>query len=312
MMEGVLAVTKPLAAHHYRKREKQDALAAYMFLLPSFAIFLVFVLIPLILVIYLTFYNYNVITPAKWNNYMNWAYILKDKRLWMTLGNSLKFVCLLVPMHMIFGLLLAFGVNAVKNKLAVYTLRTVYYFPTLLATSSVAIAWTFILNKDFGIINYFLSLVGIGAIPWLSSSFWVFPATMLFSLWKFVGGYFLYFFIGLQGVDRTFLEAAEIDGANTWQKTRHITLPLISPTIFFVFVTMLIGCVQIFDEPYMLTNGGPGDASRTISLYIYNIAFGSHKFGLASAQSIILLVIILLITLIQFRSSNMWVNYDRD
>lgn len=295
-----------------RRYNKQDLLAAYLFLLPSFATFIVFVFVPLILVIYLTFYNYNIITPAVWNNYANWLVITKDKRLWMTLGTSFKFVLLLVPMHMIMGMLLALGANTLKNKLAIYTFRTIYYFPTLLATSSVALAWTYILNKDYGIVNYFLSLVGIEGKPWLSSSFWVFPATMLFSLWKFVGGYFLYFFIGLQGVDRTYLEAADIDGANWFQKTFRITLPLISPTIFFVFLTMLIGCIQIFDEPYMLTKGGPGDASRTISLYIYNIAFGSQKFGLATAQSIILLVIILVITLIQFRASNIWVNYDRD
>jgi len=119
------------------------------------------------------------------------------------------------------------------------------------------------------------------------------------------------FLIGLQGIDRTYLEAASIDGANAWQKTRHITFPLLSPTLFFVFVTMMIGTIQIFDEPYMLTGGGPGDASRSISLYIYQTAFVSQKFGYAAAQSLVLMVIVMSITLVQFKSSGMWVSYDR-
>ncbi len=295
----------------HRKTARHDARAAWLFLLPSLVGFLVFVLLPFFIVIYLSFTKYNIITPAKWNEYMNWVMLTLDKRFLVTLGNSALFVLLLVPMHMVMGLLLAFGVNSLKSRPLVYVFRTVYYFPTLLATSSIAIAWTFVLNKDFGILNYYLGLLGVPKISWLNSAFWVYPATMLFSLWKFVGGYFLYFLIGLQGIDRTYLEAASIDGANAWQKTRHITFPLLSPTLFFVFVTMMIGTIQIFDEPYMLTGGGPGDASRSISLYIYQTAFVSQKFGYAAAQSLVLMVIVMSITLVQFKSSGMWVSYDR-
>ena len=297
----------------YRKRNiHSDTLAAWLFLLPSLAGFLVFVALPLAMVIYLSFYKYNIITPAVWNDFKNWIFLTLDKRFPVTLGNSVKFVLLLVPMHMIMGLALAFGVNKLKSKPMVYAMRTVYYFPTLLATSSIAIAWTLVLNKDFGIMNYYLGFMGVEKITWLNSSFWVYPATMLFSLWKFVGGYFLYFLIGLQGIDKTYLEAAAIDGANAWQKTRHITFPLLSPTLFFVFVTMMIGTIQIFDEPYMLTGGGPGDASRSIGLYIYQTAFVSQKFGYAAAVSLVLMVIVMTITLVQFKVSGMWVNYDRE
>ncbi len=295
----------------HRRAAHSDARAAWLFLLPSLAGFLVFVLVPFFMVFFLSFTKYNIITPAKWNEYMNWVMLTLDKRFLVTLGNSVLFVLLLVPMHMGMGLLLAFGVNSLKSRPLVYAFRTVYYFPTLLATSSIAIAWTLVLNKDFGIFNYYLGLLGTPKISWLSSTFWVYPATMLFSLWKFVGGYFLYFLIGLQGIDRAYLEAASIDGANAWQKTRHITFPLLSPTLFFVFVTMMIGTIQIFDEPYMLTNGGPGDASRSIGLYIYQTAFVSQKFGYAAAQSLVLMVIVMSITLVQFKFSGMWVSYDR-
>lgn len=291
---------------------KGEARAAWLFLMPSLFGFLAFVLLPFVMVIGLSFTKYNIITPAQWNNFSNWILLRLDKRFLVTLGNSFKFLLLLVPMHMLMGLLLAFGVNHVKNRQLVYAFRTIYYFPTLLATSSIAIAWTMILNQDFGILNYYLGQLGVAKIPWLSSSKWVYPATMLFSLWKFVGGYFLYFLIGLQGIDRSYLEAAEIDGAGAWQKARHITFPLLSPTLFFVFVTMLIGTIQIFDEPYMLTGGGPGDASRSISLYIYQTAFTSQKFGYAAAQSLVLMVIVMLITLVQFRFSDTWVSYERD
>lgn len=290
----------------------RDTLASFVFLLPSLLGFLLFVVLPLLMVIYLSFHKYNIITPATWNNGMNWTMLKLDKRFLLTLANSARFVALLVPMHMLAGLLLAFMVNSLKSRFFTYALRTVYYFPMLLATSSIAIAWSFVLNREFGILNYYLGLVGVEKISWLNSSFWVYPAIMLFSLWKFVGGYFLFFLIGLQGIDRTCLEAADIDGASAWQKTRHITLPLLSPTLFFVFVTMMIGTIQIFDEPYMFTGGGPGDASRSISLYIYDTAFKSQKFGYASSQSLVLMLIVMGITLIQFRFSDVWVSYDRE
>ena len=135
---------------------------------------------------------------------------------------------------------------------------------------------------------------------------------MLFSLWKFIGGYFLYFFIGFQSIDKTYSEAADIDGAGAFRKFFSITLPMLSPTIFFVLTTNIIGCIQIFDEPYMLTSGGPGDASRSLSLYIYETAYQSHNYGYASGISIVLLGIVLLITLLQFRLSDAWVSYDRE
>lgn len=296
----------------HRIGSKGEARAAWLFLMPSLLGFLIFVVLPFLMVIGLSFTKYNIITDAQWNDYKNWILLKLDKRFLITLGNSFKYLLLLVPMHMLMGLLLAFGVNSIKNKQLVYGFRTIFYFPTLLATSSIAIAWTMILNQDFGILNYYLGLLGVERIPWLSSSRWVYPATMLFSLWKFVGGYFLYFLIGLQGIDHTYLEAAEIDGANTFQKARHITFPLLSPTLFFVFVTMLIGTIQIFDEPYMLTGGGPGDASRSISLYIYQTAFTSQKFGYAAAQSLVLMVIVMAITLVQFKFSDTWVSYERE
>ena len=298
---------------HYQKAgaaARKETRDAWLFLLPSFLGFLCFVFIPMALTVGISFTKYNVITPPVWFGVKNWVHLTVDPRFLTTLGNSFKFTILLVPMHMVVSILLALGVNSLKSKKSVFAFRTVFYFPTLIATSSVAMVWIYIFNKDYGLLNYFLTLFNIAPVTWLKSSFWVYPATMIFSLWKFVGMYFLYFLIGLQGIDRTYLEAADIDGASRGQKLRHITLPLLSPTIFFVMITQMIGTLQIFDEPYLLTNGGPGDASRSISMYIYNTAYNYNSFGYASALSLVLLAIVLVITLIQFKGSS-WVNYDR-
>jgi multiple sugar transport system permease protein len=295
-----------------RKYQSGEVIAAYGFLFPAIVLYLLFIFVPIVWVVYLSFMRYDIITPARFVELRNWQRLLTDARMWLTLKNTALFVLLLVPMHTVMGTLLALGVNALKNKAGVYLYRTLYYFPTLVTSASVTITWGYLLSTDTGVLNYYLKLLDINAIPWLGSSFWVYPATMLFSLWKFVGTYFLYFFIGLQSIDQGLIDAAKIDGANAWQRLKNITLPMLSPTMLFVVITQLIGCIQIFEEPYLLTKGGPGDASRSISLYIYETAYRSQQYGYASAVSLVLLLIILTVTLIQMRGSSLWVNYDRE
>ncbi|MDR2759019.1 MAG: sugar ABC transporter permease [Spirochaetaceae bacterium] len=291
---------------------KNETLIAFGFLAPATVLFFLFVLVPIVWVMVLSFLKYDVLTPARFIGLRNWRRLGNDPRLWLTLKNTVKFVGLIVPMHVIIGIVLALGVNYIKNKIGIYIYRTLFYFPTLVTSASVIIAWRYMLSTDTGMINYYLGLLGIPAIPWLSSSFWVYPSTMLFSLWKFHGTIFLYLFIGLQAIDHGLIEAALIDGANAWQRFWHITIPMISPTLFFVIIVNLINCFQIFDEPFLLTKSGPGDASRTISVYIYETAYGSQNYGYASVAALVLLVIIMVVTLIQMKGSNMWVTYDRE
>lgn len=293
----------------FRRRE---SVTAYLFLMPSILFFLFFVFVPAITVVYLSFQRYNIITPAQGIGIRNWSRLLSDQRLWTTMRNTAKYVALIVPMHMLMSLLLAFSVASIKKSSIAYLFRTVYYFPTLVTTSAVAIAWTYILNTDLGMLNYYLGRIGITKIQWINSSFWVYPTTMIFSLWKFSGNYFLYMYVGVRNIDQSLIEAAEIDGANRRQVVRHVALPMLTPTLFFVLVTQLIGCIQIFEEPYLITRGGPGDASRSISQYIYSTAYSSQNYGYACAISLMLLAIILLITLIQFKGSHSWVTYDRE
>ncbi len=295
------------------KRSRQDTATAYLFLSPAIIAFSLFVLVPAVSIIVLSFTKYNVISPMQFIGWKNWIRAFTvDPRLITVLKNSGKFVLLLAPMHMFFGLLLAQCAYRVNSHFRMSAYRMTLYFPIMVSTASVAIAWKFIFDRDFGILNYYLGQLGVEPIYWMKSSFWVYPGTMIFSLWKNVGTYFLYFLIALQNVDPVLLEAADIDGASEWQKYFKVTLPMITPTIFFVLTTMLIGQIQIFDEPYLLSQGGPGDASRTISLYIYEVAYQAQQYGYASAIAILLLAIVLIITFVQFRMQNVWVNYDNE
>jgi multiple sugar transport system permease protein len=294
------------------KKKTKDTIVGYLFLAPALLLFLVFIAEPVVASVMLSFTKYNVITPYKFVGLDNIKQFFQDERLGLVYWNTFKYILILTPLHVIMGLLLALAVQRKMAKGWKYFYRTVFYFPVLATSAAVAVAWSFIFNTDFGIMNYFLSLFGIDAIPWMQSPNWVFLAVAIYSFWKFIGNAFLYYFIGLQNIPETLYEAAEIDGANTIQRFFNITLPMLSPMLFFVLVTTLIGTTQIFDEPYLITGGGPGDASRSVNMYIYEIAFQHHEMGYASTVSISLFLAILLITALQFAFSKKWVSYDQE
>ncbi|MFC5447736.1 carbohydrate ABC transporter permease [Paenibacillus aestuarii] len=290
----------------------RDAFAGYLFLLPALIVFGLFIAEPLVNSIILSFHRYDVITPAVFVGLDNFVKFFHDTRLGTVYGNTIEFVLILVPLHLIMGLLLALGVTKVVSVKWKYIFRTAFYFPVLVTTAAVAVAWVYMYDFNFGIMNYLLSLFGAAPIPWLNDPHWVYVSVAIFSFWKFVGNPFLYYLVGLQNIPKSLYEAAEIDGANATQSFFRITLPMLTPTIFFVLVVTLIGAIQIFDEPYLITGGGPGDASRTISLYIYEQAFQNHAMGYASTVSLSLFIIILAITIMQFRFSSRWVSYDQE
>ncbi|MDD9268985.1 carbohydrate ABC transporter permease [Paenibacillus sp. GCM10023248] len=293
-------------------RTMSNLIAGLLFLAPALLFFTLFIGEPVVATLYLSFTKYNVITPAQWIGFDNFKHLVEDQRLLLTYGNTLKYILILTPMHAILGLLLALAVNRPVASAWKYVYRTVFYFPVLATSAAVAVAWQFMFSKDFGILNYCLGLLGVDPIAWMQSPFWVYVAVAIYSFWKFIGNAFLYYLIGLQSIPATLYEAAEMDGASGMQRFSSITLPMLSPTIFFVLVTTLIGATQIFDEPYLITGGGPGDASRSVNMYIYEVAFQHHEMGYASTLSLSLFVIILCVTMVQFAISRKWVNYDRD
>jgi multiple sugar transport system permease protein len=256
--------------------------------------------------------KYDIVRPAEFVGLENFKRFFSDQRLHFIYGNTLKLAFILVAAHMVVGLLLALGVNRRINRFKKSFYRMFFFFPAIVTTASVAIAWQYMYSTDFGMINYFLGKIGIGKIPWLTSSRWTVQTIVIFSLWKFVGNSFIYYLIGLQSIDRVYYEAAQVEGANSWQVFFRITLPFLSPTVFFVMVNLMIGATQMFDEPFLITGGGPGDASRTVNLFLYETAYHSYDFGYASTVAVSLFLLILFMTLIQFKLSNRWVSYENE
>lgn len=299
---------KNISAHDKKKRS--DNIAGYLFLLPAIVTFILFIGGPMIISFILSFFNYNLVSVPEFIGLKNIRKLLIDPQVKIAFINTLKFLVILVPVHCFGGLLLTYAVTLVRNAKMKTFYRSAIYFPTIVTTASVAIVWGYMFATDTGVINYFVRQLGGSNIPWLTDKKMVYVTVALFSFWKFVGNTFLYYFIGLQNVPDVYYEAAKIDGANTFQIFRKITLPLLSPTMFFVIITNIISVFQIFEEPYIITNGGPGTATKTLSFYIYEIAFKQLKIGYGCSLASLVFLIILLITIIQFVGQKKWVTYD--
>ena len=250
-------------------KKKSDAVSGYLFLLPALLAFLLFIGAPMVITIVLSFFDYNMLQGSEWINFDNYIEFFKNPTSWQIIWNTFKLTLILVALHIVIALLLAFVIYKEKRGPVKYVYRTAVYLPSILTTASVAIAWYYMFNYDLGVFNWLLSQLGISGVKWLTSSSGVIVAICLFSLWKFVGTPFLYYLIGLQGIPDGYYEAAQIDGANKIQTFFHITLPMLTPTLFFVITITTINTFQIFDEPYIITNGGPGNASRTLALHVY-------------------------------------------
>ena len=188
--------------------------------------------------------------------------------------------------------------------------RSIFFFPVLIAHTYIAVIWRFLYQEDTGVINYYLSFLGIEPIPWLGHVHWAMAAIIIMDVWKNTGFAMLVFLAGLQSIPNEYYEAAQLDGANERQLFFRITIPLLSPTIFFILVIFMIGALQVFDTIIVLTQGGPGDATRSVVLYIYEIAFRRFDMGYAAAVSMTLFAIILVLTVLQFIISRRWVHYE--
>jgi multiple sugar transport system permease protein len=295
-------------AHYMRNKRIMDNLSGYLFLAPAMAGYLIFIFGPIALSAVLSLFNYNLIQTPSFVGLGNFQRLFKDALAMNAFRNTFKFLAILVPIHCILGLILAFLVSRTRRLQGLY--RTSIYFPSIVTTASVTIAWAYIFSTDTGVINYFLRLLGGTNVKWLTDPTMAYVTIALFSFWKFIGTTFLYYYIGLKNIPETYYEAAQIDGASTVRIFFSVTLPLLTPTAFFVVVTNVIGVFQIFDEPFLLTSGGPGSATRTVALEIYERAFLQTKIGYGATISFMLFLIILAVTILQFVGQRRWVNYD--
>lgn len=290
------------------RKKRKDNISGYLFLAPTIIMFLCFILLPIVLSFVLSFFKYNLIGAPEFVGLANIKKLFRDKGVLNSFGNTFKFLLILVPIHCFLGVILAFLVYRAKRFM--FFFRTAIYFPTVVTTASVAIAWGYMFATDTGVINYFIRLLGGSSIPWLTNRTVVYITIALFSFWKFIGTTFLYYFIGLQNIPDVYYEAAQIDGSSTLHTFLHVTIPLLTPTIFFVVITNIVGVFQIFDEPFLLTAGGPGSATKTVALEIYQTAFKEMNIGYGAMISFALFLIILVITVVQYAGQNKWVVYD--
>jgi multiple sugar transport system permease protein len=287
-----------------------EMLSGYGFALPAILAISVFTLLPILMALGLVFMKYDLLSPPEFIGIKNILRIFTDTRLINSYLVTLKFSIFATVINNILGLLLAMGVNRPMNAVVRYLLRTSLFFPVLTTSASLAVVWSYLLASDRGVLNYLLGLLGLSAVPWLTNSEFAIYSVVLYDVWRACGYLMVLYLAGLQAIPQDYHEAAKIDGANNLQITRYITLPLLSPTIFFCVVTSVIGAAQVFENAWVLTRGGPQDATRLIALYIYEMGFKAFEMGYASTISMSLLAILLMVTLFQFWFAKKWVNYE--
>lgn len=294
-----------------RTERRREMIAGYLFASPWIVGFVVFTLGPMIASLWLSLTEYNIIDPPRFVGLQNYIRMFTaDELFHQTLKVTTKYVLISIPLGLITALGLALLVN--HSLVGVVVFRAIYFVPHVLAGVATAFVWGWLLNPDFGVINYYLELWLKRPAPnWFGSEEWVLPAFVLFSLWS-AGGSMPVFLAGLQAISPELYEAADLDGANRWQRFWHITLPQLSPTILFNLVTGMIAGWRIFTQVFVLTAGGPNYASLVYVLYLYLNGFSWLRMGYASALAWFLFVVVAAATLLVFRTSARWVYYEAE
>jgi multiple sugar transport system permease protein len=279
--------------------KSRETIAAYLFLAPFLILFSIFVLRAVLSAVRMSFYDWTILIPVKpFIGLANYKELFTDDVWWLSLRNTIYFSLITVVGTSVIALLAAVAITRLKRGQDFF--RVLLYMPSLLSVGVVGLTWVWLLNTQFGIINYGLSFLGIRPINWLGEGTLVIPALSLTTVWWGFGFPMLIFIAGLQGIPEQLYEAARIDGAKGRQIFFNITLPLLRPTILFVTVTGFISHFQVFGQPFIMTRGGPGRASYTAILYLYEIAWRSFRMGYGSAVAISLAVIIVAFTIVQF------------
>ena len=287
---------------------KGEHIWLWVLLAPTLFGLLVGTLGPVLAAIGISFADWDVITPPSFAGIANYQRLLRDPTFSKALINTLYYVGVMVPVSTVLSLALALLMNQKLRAITWY--RTAYFLPVVSSTVAVALVWSWIYSKDFGLLNFVLRSVGMDPVAWLSSTKWAMPAVIIMGVWGTLGEGMIIFLAGLQSISQSYYEAAEVDGANGWQKLWKITIPLITPSLFFYFIITMINAFQTFEQIYIMTRGGPVNSTTTIVYYIYRNAFRNFKMGYASAQAIVLFAIIMVLTLIYWRSQEKWVVYD--
>lgn len=293
--------------HRLKKPAWRRTIVGYIFIAPFILGFIIWFLIPALTSLWMAFQDWNMITPPRFIGWNNFRDLFKDKLFWQSLKVTSVYTAVSVPLSMILAFLVALLMNAKVRGIAVF--RTIYYMPSIVPAVANAVLWAWILNSEFGLLNAFLHVLGLPKVLWLQEPEWALPALILMSLWG-LGGSMVIYLAGLQGIPNEFYEAAEIDGAGSWAKLRHVTIPLMSPVIFFNLIMGIIGTFQVFTAGYLITSGGPQNATLFYVLYLYRNAFQYLRMGYGAALAWVLAFIIMGLTVFVFRGLGRRVYYE--
>lgn len=289
-------------------RSRDDAVAGILFLLPNLLGFVVFMAIPIVAGLALSFTNYNGFSQLDWVGLDNFKQLFQDDYFTISLKNNLVYALTSVPLTIGAALALALAINT--NVPGREAFKTIFFFPTISSMVAVAIVWSMLFHPTMGPINGLLLALGVRNPPgWLVSQKWAMPSVVFVTVWKSAGYYMVMIYAGLQAIPRTLYEAAEIDGAGRVRRFASVTMPMLSPTMFLVVILAVINSFQVFDLVYVMTQGGPGRATNVLVLRIYQEGFKYLRFGYASAEAFALFIVIFIVTLVQFRGQRKWVTY---
>lgn len=298
------------------RKQVGGLLTASPFLLPSLIGMLIFSVLPLIISGLISLTDWNGLAKLTDPGFLqehfigleNYKKILTSAEFWRTLGNTAEYIILYIPLMLATSLLVATLLSQTRWGIGFF--RVVYYIPVLTSWVAASLIWKSVLSPQYGALNGILSIFGIQGPGWLTDEKWAMPAIVLVSVWKDMGFFGLILLSGVIGINRTYYEAAELDGANGWVKFTRITLPLLTPSIFYVLIVGMINAFQLFPQIMIMTGGGPNGATQVMVERIYNYGFRYYRMGYASAFSWILFAIIMVFTAIQMKGQERWVHYD--
>jgi multiple sugar transport system permease protein len=288
---------------------RREAAAGYLFVSPWIIGFILLTLGPMLASLYFSFTDYNVVDPPRWIGTQNYTQLFVDPLFWQSLKVTLYFAVLSLPSGLVLGFLLAVLLN--QKIPGVKLWRTLYFLPSVLSGVAVTLLWIILFNPQIGAINQLLETIGIKGPGWLNDPDWAIPSLAIMALWG-VGSNIIIYLAGLQGVPVDLYDAAKVDGASSWQRFRSITIPMMTPVLFYNLILGLIGTFSYFTQVYVVTDGSGGPARSTLvyNLYLYQNAFRYFDMGYASAMAWVLFVIILVLTGMIFKSSSAWVYYE--
>jgi len=308
---STISVQKRQPASQVRTRRWnriKSTLNAYLYLAPIILGLLIFSAGAIIASFFISFTNWQLVLPPVWIGLKNYTNLLQLPEFWQVLRNTVYYTAGYVPLAVTLPLFMAILVNQKLRGITFF--RTTYFLPVVTSGVAIALVWGWMYNPSFGVINYFLDkLFGIEGPRWLADPMWAMPSLIIIGVWQSLGYNMVIYLAGLQGIPQELYEAARIDGAGWWPQFRHITVPLITPTAFFILVLSLIGSFQVWTITYLLTQGGPAGATLTLSYYIYQQGFEWFHMGFAASLAYVLFGIVFVVTMIQFKLQKQWVFY---